>query len=649
MIERPMRHLSSATNSIPWLGANFWSRIGGPLMWRSFDKETVRQELRVLREHGLNVTRSFFYWPDFMPEPDTIDEAYAERYAVFLDLCASENISTIPSFIVGHMSGENWDVPWRGGRDLYADGWMLAQQAFFVREMTERVKDHPSVVGWLISNEMPIYGGSTTPEYGRSWAQLMVQAVRAGGATQPVSLGEGAWGIEATGVENGFRLRDIARSVDFLGPHVYPMGNDVVRQHLTAAFSCELASNFGKPVVLEEFGVTSSFASSVQAADYYRQVLHTSLLAGSTGWISWNNTDFDLTDQDPYRHHPFELNFGITDTNGTPKPPLLELQRFRKVLDQIEVEKCERPSTSVAIVVSSYLETEYPFTFKEERTAIRSVLLQSYVAAKEADLGPALVREVDGTPEARLILVPSTKQLTGPTWKVLEERAREGATVYVSYFPGDVQVQRGLWHPSPEEFFGVESQLRYGLIDSIEDDTVSWRFEENFGDIQAGESFSFQAAGNEHGRAFLPIRPREARVVATDGHGRPALLEKVVGEGSIVFSTYPVEYLAASRAQVNPEDTYRLYRALAYKAGVESPVSVDRPDVLVDLLVHKDGRWFVWLISESYETVSVTPKIPEGTRLIGLCGEEALSFPIELPAFGVEVYRLDEQDAEDNI
>ena len=50
-----------------WLGVNFWSRTGGPLMWRNYDSQVIREELRVLREHGLTMTRSFFYWPDFMP------------------------------------------------------------------------------------------------------------------------------------------------------------------------------------------------------------------------------------------------------------------------------------------------------------------------------------------------------------------------------------------------------------------------------------------------------------------------------------------------------------------------------------------------------------------------------------------------------
>ena len=36
-------------------------------MWRTYDDALVREELAVLVAHGLNVTRSFFYWPDFQP------------------------------------------------------------------------------------------------------------------------------------------------------------------------------------------------------------------------------------------------------------------------------------------------------------------------------------------------------------------------------------------------------------------------------------------------------------------------------------------------------------------------------------------------------------------------------------------------------
>ena len=286
--------------SLPWLGANFWSRTGGPRMWSRYDGDVVREELAVLAEHGLTVTRSFCYWPDFVPEPERLDEEVLERFADFLDAHVELGMHTIPTFIVGHMSGENWDPSWRQGRDLYRDVWLVSQQAWFAGEIARRFGPHPAVVAWLVSNEMPLYGGPGTSDEITAWARLVVQAVRAAGATQPISLGDGAWGVEISGNDNGYSLRALAPLVDFFGPHSYPMQDDQARLSLTPAFACELAGSFGKPVILEEFGVSSDFASEENAAAHYRQVLYTTLLAGARGWLAWNNCDYDdLRDQDP--------------------------------------------------------------------------------------------------------------------------------------------------------------------------------------------------------------------------------------------------------------------------------------------------------------------------------------------------------------
>ena len=300
-------------------------------MWSRYDPGVVREELAILADHGLNVTRSFCFWPDFVPTPGLLDPDVAERFADFLDAHVEVGLGTIPTFVVGHMSGENWDPSWRQGRDLYRDVWLVSQQAWLAAEIAGRFGQHPAVVGWLVSNEMPLYGGAGTSEEITAWARLVVQAVRSTGATQPISLGDGAWGVEVSGNDNGYSLRELVPLVDFVGPHVYPMQDDEVRQALTGAFVCELSGSFGKPVVLEEFGVTSDFAADDAAADYYRQILHTTLIAGARGWIAWNNCDYDdLRAEDPYRHHGFEMHFGLTDRTGRAKPQLKTWRSSRR-------------------------------------------------------------------------------------------------------------------------------------------------------------------------------------------------------------------------------------------------------------------------------------------------------------------------------
>lgn len=625
----------------PWLGANFWSRSGGPLMWRRYDSDLVVRELAVLAEHGMNLTRSFFYWPDFHPEPDRIDEDMVARYADFLDRHLDAGMATVPTFIVGHMSGENWDPVWRQGRDLYGDVWMVGRQAWFVERMTARFHDHPAVAGWLISNEMPIYGArGAAREQVTAWAQLMVQAVRAGGGTQPVSIGDGAWGMEVSGADNGFSLRELGALTDFVGPHVYRMESDIVRQHLTAAFICELAGVTGKPVVLEEFGVTDAFVSRENAAHYYRQILHSSLLAGATGWIGWNNTDYDnLFTQDPYRHHAFEMRFGLTDVDGNPKPALREVRDFAEVLAKVDVADCALPDAEVALVVPSYLEHSYPFTEPDDHTYVFEVLRQSYVAAREADIAVRTAREADGLPAGRgLYLVPSAKQLTAPAWRDLAAFAEQGAVVYVSYSPGNHGVQRGLWHADVNGMFGVEHQLRYGLVDPITDDEVAVTFVADLGPLTEGMTLTFRAGGNEHARSYLPVRPAGAEVVAVDQHGNPVLLRRKHGRGHLVLCTFPLEGMAAALPHVNPEPTYRIYDALAAMAGVSRPVTVADPLVHTAELRHRDGRRFVWLISQSEEELDVKPAVVGG-RLADLSTGDPVG-EVTLRPYGVRVLAL---------
>ena len=627
-----------------WVGVNFWSRSGGPRMWTNYDAEIVREELTVMRDHGMTVTRSFLYWPDAMPTPDALDESVMANFENFLDLHAELGMSTIPTFIVGHMSGENWDPAWREGRDIFEDVWFVARQAFYLRSVVERVGGHRAIRAWLLTNEIPIYAHWQTRGVGTSaasvisWAQLLIDAIRAGGSDKPVSIGDGAWGVELSGNDNGFRTRDIAKLVDFLGPHVYRMETDQVRQHLGAAFICELLHFSGRPVIMEEFGLTSDYTSEENAAHYYRQLLHNTLLAGATGWLCWNNTDYDsIHTQAPYVHHPFELHFGVTTNEGAPKAQAREMREFAGLLERLDIAHTSRPDADVAILVSSYLEAQYPFTDPGDATIVVETSRQAYVAAREADLPVVLAREVDGLPDdAKLYILPSAKQLLATSWVRLRELAESGATVYASHFVGEHTNQRGSWWPSLDETFGVTKQSRYGLVEPIIEDVLRARFVAPFGDIPAGEVLEFAVGGNENSRSFLPVVATDAEVIAVDEHDRPVILRRRVGRGQLVLSTYPLEYLASVGREVNPEPTHRIYSALAVEAGAVPDVRVEDPRVLVGELVHADGTRLVWFVSESDQQLTVTPILASGDLRDG----DAPVTDVTLPPFGVSVLTL---------
>jgi endo-1,4-beta-mannosidase len=413
------------------------------------------------------------------------------------------------------------------------------------------------------------------------------------------------------------------------------METDPVRQNLGAAFICELLDVAGKPVVMEEFGVSSDYVSEQNAASYYRQVLHNTLLAGATGWLAWNNIDYDdLYDVEPYLHHPFEMHFGLIDRDGRAKAQAEEVQKFGRLLRRLDVGRLSRPDTSVALVVSSFLEAQYPFTQAQDATSVFTNTLQAYVATREADLPAGVVREVDGIPDdVSLFLLPSVKQLTAPTWRTLRARAEAGATVYASAFLGVHPVQRGLWWPDLDETFGVRRSTRYGLVDPVAEDSVLLRFERDFGGVPAGEELVFPVAGTVNSRAYLPVEPAGAEVVAVDGDGRPALLRHRTGRGAMILATYPFEHFAAETPFCNPEPTWRLYDALAVEAGIERPVTVADPRVAVAEMERADGTRLVWLVSHDPKPLTVTPDVRGSLKDL----DGTLVAEVDLEPYGVVI------------
>jgi beta-glucosidase len=220
----------------------------------------------------------------------------------------------------------------------------------------------------------------------------------------------------------------------------------------------------------------------------------------------------------------------------------------------------------------------------------------------------------------------------------LRELASAGATVYASYGVGESPVQRGPWWIYTEEIFGVTRELSYGLVEPLAAYAeVVVTFVAPFGSLPVGAELRFRVAGNDHSRTFLPVSVTDGDVVAVDSDGRPVIVVKRHGAGRAVLSTYPFEYFASVLGRVNPEETWRLYDALASVAGVERDVLVDDPQIFVDSLVHADGRRFVFFVSQHPVSVTFTPEVPG--HLLSLDGSD-VNASLTLAPYGVAVRLL---------
>jgi hypothetical protein len=184
--------------------------------------------------------------------------------------------------------------------------------------------------------------------------------------------------------------------------------------------------------------------------------------------------------------------------------------------------------------------------------------------------------------------------------------------------------------------FGVEHQLDAGMVNPIEDEVVELTLSRDLGGLPPGSALTFRAGGSASSRAFLPVTPTGAEVIAADAHGRPALLLRRVGDGSIILCTYPVEHMAAVTPRVNPDATVTLYDALAGHARVRRPVTVDDPRVTCDMLVRDDGARFAVLASHAAEPLEVKPAQGEQGAFAALSGLDT-GGTVTIEPFGVAI------------
>ena len=614
------------------LGVNYWSRAGGPRMWERFDEGAVQAELAQMASVGLNTCRSFAFIPSFMPRPPAVDSGAVSRLGRFFDLCQQSSMSTIPSALVGHMSGENYGFPGQGDRCTYTDPEVLAWQQMMMEAVAGAGAGHPAVVAYLVSNEMPLWGGRSDPQTVLAWARAMREAMERKDDQRPFGIGDGVMNLK--GGQNGFDLPTLRPVIDIAGPHSYYTDSDPMRQALNAEYCIRSVTHLGLPVLFEEFGCSSVQVSEQNQARYYREVLHACLGTGIAGALGWCFSDFDLLDDPPYSHHAFELGFGITRADGSEKPVCDELRTIRAFVDAVGYPDLEPPRPAAAIIVPSYFNTKYPFSW-EDRDRMRRVLLQAYLLCAKAGLETELIPEGADLSPYGLVLLPSTQKLLSPTWRDLLAHVRRGNTVYWSYFSGDYSWHQGAWCHGFEELTGCRHQLRYGCYDLPEADCRV------HGPDLALETSTM--VGEPYPRAFLPVDPFAADVLARDDRDQAALMMRRHGDGKVIFFNHPWEYYLSQQADVNETDSsHLLYRLVAREAGVTSDVTCEAAHGVVQARVARtpDAR-LLWLINHAWSDTTARVDSPGGVPLVGSSlGLPEGSATVELEPKQVVVCRL---------
>lgn len=586
------------------IGANFWPKNSGPWMYREpWDADAIQRDLGELAQLGANVVRTFCFLPDFLQSPDVVDGEALRRLEMLVELSAQHDLWSIPTFLVGHMSGENWAPEWSLGRDWYTDAKLLQASELLIEAVVARFSGDARIAAYLVTNEWPLFAGAATPAKGLAWAARMCSAVRRADPQAIVSLGDGAWDM-MSGEQTGLPTPALKETIDFLGPHFYPKETDSLRHSGFAAFAMRMLQPFGLPVLLEEFGCSSDQTTDENAARYYRTVLWSAFGAGNCGSLFWNSHDFTCSDKPPYDHHPYELHFGVVRTNGRLKPQAEEVRRFARVMRHHDVDEWLPEPVNALIGRSSYYTTTFPFDWGWTKKQLNNLYLQTYVTAVMAGLNPAFIDLASLATHrggARLLFLPCLQQITTQDVAQLHRFADAGGTVYLSC-GGEP------WFPDLNHFIGAQTQMRYGLVERPVSDVITLRFPPK-GELR------FQVRGAERLTARLRCTPLGAKVVALDDRDEPAVLLRRLGYGRVIFMSYPLEYYALNGMEGNAHNPlWKIYRMVARTTGVRPVISTGAPAVqcFVWTARQKPERQRILLVNHGWRGVQVKLTASDG-------------------------------------
>lgn len=554
------------------LGVNYWPSSSAISMWADWDSEELEEDIKRMQQIGINLCRFFLFMPDFMPKENFVDPVMLERLTVFLQLCEKHKIYTLPSFFVGHMSGEDWDVDWRKGRNFLTDQEMLQAEKYYITKIINSTKHFQYILGWLLSNEISNYVGQQNPKNIEHWTLEIIEQIRQLDS-RPVSIGDGAWAPEIVSEYDRwkFQLRKLNKYQDFTGLHYYPRVLNPSHHSNTTAFRLRMAQEWGKPVFVEEFGTSTVLCSEENQANYYREVFYSALMNNSFGTMGWCFNDFDFENKRPYVHHAFEDKFGIVRTDKSLKPVAREYTLFSSVAKELYSENYTKIEQNAGLLIPSNYYYKYPYQFEPKFDQWYDFYLESFGLMKngfndvecvfeptidlhdEKDIQPGEKLNPDTLP---LIFAPRLKLLTKTYWLNVIEYVKNGGNLYCSFANDSWVVD---WH----KMAGIEMDCKFGVPDFRNCDELEILVTRNFGDFVQGDKFTIPL-DNTHGeKSYCPILSTKAEILMEDQFGGPFLIKNSVGKGSVYFTPYPLETLALNSRNNHWKQTIsKIYRAI---------------------------------------------------------------------------------------
>jgi hypothetical protein len=319
-----------------------------PQLWKKFDAEATRRDFALLKKQGANVVRVFISFGSFYTEPGKLNAEGLAKFDQFLDLADEAGLYVHPT------GPDAWEgMPsWTNDLNLFSNDtsercltaletyWNLfaahyrgrsAIWAYDLRNEPHVAWDTPYLrtqwAAWRKAHHgdtVPVPNARANPpsaalaDYQRfresiaeKWVARQSKAIHAADPAALVTVGLIQWSVPAQPMPvdqyAGFRPSLIAKHLDFMELHYYPLAAGVYDYSGPAAETANLAvaeamarecAKPGLPLVIAEFGWYGGGplephgkpATEEQQAQWCRRLVEVTAPM-ACGWLNWGMYD----------------------------------------------------------------------------------------------------------------------------------------------------------------------------------------------------------------------------------------------------------------------------------------------------------------------------------------------------------------------
>lgn len=345
-----------STSGAPFvpMGANYFDPKTGwaPRIWALYDHDRVTRHIGQMSAAGLNTIRVFLDVLTLNPSRGRFSEGGFAKVDDLVRVAGQHGMRII-------FSGPNFwhGMPDHRRGDMYADPAQMEQVCALWKVLAQRYGHEPTIMAWDLFNEPMIgFPGMNSPEYSNSrlhkwkqyaraagiepgndlpgpvpgaegrqvwceyirfcehlaeeWVKTQCQVLRGAGTRQMLTLGLIQWSVpillDARLGYSGFRPQLIARHLDYMSVHFYPilcnpqdgLEPELRLQRAYLQVVTRASHVQGKPLVLEEFGWKGGKAvpGEVTVWPQEHQSLWGETLIEATrdvcaGWLNWGYAD----------------------------------------------------------------------------------------------------------------------------------------------------------------------------------------------------------------------------------------------------------------------------------------------------------------------------------------------------------------------